>query len=99
MFELPADQESYAKRHSVERQSSSSNRELEGYSKARDVFIAGLPNFNTTEAYEKVAYHKARLSGAVGTNLRVAVSGFRCSDQIVSALQTLGSAALGTVSA
>ena len=26
--------------------------------RARDVFIAGLPNFNTTEAYEKVAYDK-----------------------------------------
>ena len=64
--------------------------------RARDVFIAGLPNFNTTEAYEKVAYdnltrhlspdRKARHR----PDLRMAVSGFRCTDQIISALQKAG---------
>ena len=58
--------------------------------RARDVFITGLPNFNTTEAYEKVAYDRLRPCGVVRPDLRMAVSGFRCSGQIVSALQNAG---------
>ena len=55
--------------------------------RARDVFIAGLRNFNTTEAYEKVVYEKCFPGICVMSRV---TRGFRSSGQIISALQNVG---------